>query len=39
MRVNAEAILAAVTFFAVVNAVFTVIAVEAFWTGAGVICH
>lgn len=39
MRINTDAILAAVIFFAVVNAVFTVIAVEAFWTGTGVICH
>jgi len=39
MRVNAEAISTAVSFFAVVNAVFTVIAVEALWTGTGVICH
>jgi len=39
MRVNAVAVLAAVSFFAMVNAVFTVIAVEALSAGAGIICH
>ena len=38
-RVDADAMLATVGFFAVVDAVFTVITVETFWTGTGVICN